>query len=279
MIFFILTKLSSEFSESIFYDSRQMNAVGPWQYSFSDPATPIMEGIINFHNDLIFSLVAIIIFGSTVNVMTFMFLINWTRLTSFFDYLVKKFNRFTGYMYLLVIIFISTILYADLNNLTKFVYNFSLDTLKVFLDYFKVSVESHMESSVGLPAQQPLELPIQSPVESPVEEGLSTRTKLLAVLGVVILVGCSVLAYKYVYLPSTQPELMKLYDGDLEPLGKRKVNQKLIDLLDGSDSSDESSLDAPDVPDTPSAPESGAPMTKEQYEKKLAALLDNDKSS
>ena len=42
---------------------------------------------------------------------------------------------------------------------------------------------------------------------------------------------------------------------------------------------DESSLDAPDVPDTPSAPESGAPMTKEQYEKKLAALLDNDKSS
>ena len=129
-------KLSSEFLESIFYDS-QMDAAGPWQYSFSDPATPIMEGIINFHNDLIFSLVAIIIFGSTVNVMTFMFLINWTRLTSFFDYLVKKFNRFTGYMYLLVIIFISTILYADLNNLTKFVYNFSLDTLKVFLDYFK----------------------------------------------------------------------------------------------------------------------------------------------
>ena len=62
MIFFILTKLSSEFSESIFYDSRQMNAVGPWQYSFSDPATPIMEGIINFHNDLMFFLVAIIIF-------------------------------------------------------------------------------------------------------------------------------------------------------------------------------------------------------------------------
>lgn len=40
----------------------QMDAAGPWQYSFSDPATPIMEGIINFHNDLMFFLVAIIIF-------------------------------------------------------------------------------------------------------------------------------------------------------------------------------------------------------------------------
>jgi cytochrome c oxidase subunit 2 len=42
--------------------SGQMDAAGPWQYSFSDPATPIMEGIINFHNDLMFFLVAIIIF-------------------------------------------------------------------------------------------------------------------------------------------------------------------------------------------------------------------------
>jgi len=39
-----------------------MDAAGSWQYSFSDPATPIMEGIINFHNDLMFFLVAIIIF-------------------------------------------------------------------------------------------------------------------------------------------------------------------------------------------------------------------------
>jgi cytochrome c oxidase subunit 2 len=40
----------------------QMDAAGSWQYSFSDPATPIMEGIINFHNDLMFFVVAIVIF-------------------------------------------------------------------------------------------------------------------------------------------------------------------------------------------------------------------------
>jgi len=31
-----------------------MDAATNWQLSFSDPATPIMEGIINFHNDLMF---------------------------------------------------------------------------------------------------------------------------------------------------------------------------------------------------------------------------------
>jgi cytochrome c oxidase subunit 2 len=39
-----------------------MDTASPWQYSFSDPATPIMEGIINFHNDLMFFIVAITIF-------------------------------------------------------------------------------------------------------------------------------------------------------------------------------------------------------------------------
>jgi len=39
-----------------------MDAATNWQLSFSDPATPIMEGIINFHNDLMFFIVAITIF-------------------------------------------------------------------------------------------------------------------------------------------------------------------------------------------------------------------------
>jgi cytochrome c oxidase subunit 2 len=43
-------------------DSGQMDAASPWQLSFSDPATPIMEGIMNFHNDLMFFIVAITIF-------------------------------------------------------------------------------------------------------------------------------------------------------------------------------------------------------------------------
>jgi cytochrome c oxidase subunit 2 len=39
-----------------------MDAPAPWQLTFHDPATPIMEGIINFHNDLMFFIVAISIF-------------------------------------------------------------------------------------------------------------------------------------------------------------------------------------------------------------------------
>jgi len=32
----------------------------PWQISFQDPATPVMEGIINFHHDLMFFLIIIV---------------------------------------------------------------------------------------------------------------------------------------------------------------------------------------------------------------------------
>ena len=30
------------------------DAAVPWQLGFQDPATPIMEGIINFHNHIMF---------------------------------------------------------------------------------------------------------------------------------------------------------------------------------------------------------------------------------
>lgn len=33
-----------------------------WQFGFQDPATPVMEGIINFHNDLMFFIVMLAIF-------------------------------------------------------------------------------------------------------------------------------------------------------------------------------------------------------------------------
>lgn len=35
-----------------------------WQLGFQDPATPVMEGIIHFHNDLMFALVLIVVFVS-----------------------------------------------------------------------------------------------------------------------------------------------------------------------------------------------------------------------
>ena len=40
------------------------DAATPWQLYFQDPATPIMEGIFNFHNDLMFFIVLLAIFVS-----------------------------------------------------------------------------------------------------------------------------------------------------------------------------------------------------------------------
>jgi len=42
------------------------DAAEPWQIGFQDPATPVMEGIINFHHDLAFFLVLIIVFVSYI---------------------------------------------------------------------------------------------------------------------------------------------------------------------------------------------------------------------
>jgi len=44
-----------------------MNSIGPgyatkWQLSFQDPASPIMEGIIHLHNDLLAFMIAISFF-------------------------------------------------------------------------------------------------------------------------------------------------------------------------------------------------------------------------
>jgi len=54
-----------KFNKTFMIDIRNisfMDAAAPWQLSFSDPATPIMEGIMNFHNDLMFFIVIISIF-------------------------------------------------------------------------------------------------------------------------------------------------------------------------------------------------------------------------
>ena len=44
----------------------QTEAAEPWQLMFQDPATPTMEAIINFHNDLMFFIVFISIFVSWI---------------------------------------------------------------------------------------------------------------------------------------------------------------------------------------------------------------------
>ena len=44
----------------VFSTSFALNdAPEPWQFGFQDPATPIMEGIINFHNHIMFFLTVI----------------------------------------------------------------------------------------------------------------------------------------------------------------------------------------------------------------------------
>ena len=42
------------------------DAALPWQFGFQDPATPIIEGIIRFHHDLIFILVFVVVFVSWI---------------------------------------------------------------------------------------------------------------------------------------------------------------------------------------------------------------------
>ena len=45
----------------------------PWQLSFQDAATPIMEGIINLHHDLMFFITFILFFVLVVLVRTLLF--------------------------------------------------------------------------------------------------------------------------------------------------------------------------------------------------------------
>jgi cytochrome c oxidase subunit 2 len=47
-----------------FYQESFQDAARPWQMNFQDPATPIMEGIINFHNHIMFFMIGIVIFVS-----------------------------------------------------------------------------------------------------------------------------------------------------------------------------------------------------------------------
>jgi len=60
LLFLGLAMLTQLFSIKIsFGDSAE-----DWQLGFQDPATPIMEGIINLHHDFMFFLCAISVFVS-----------------------------------------------------------------------------------------------------------------------------------------------------------------------------------------------------------------------
>lgn len=69
-IFFLKLSIFSDISE-------------PWQLGFQDPATPIMEGIINFHNDLMVYIVFIVTFVCWILFRTIFFFFN--------NHLTKKF--------------------------------------------------------------------------------------------------------------------------------------------------------------------------------------------
>ena len=69
MIVSVLKNFSDLFENTIvhfqFAENTQVvhsDAPTAWQVGFQDPASPTMEGIINFHNDLMFFIVAIMVF-------------------------------------------------------------------------------------------------------------------------------------------------------------------------------------------------------------------------
>lgn len=57
----------------------------PWQFYFQDPATPVMEGIINLHHDLMFFIVFIFFFVSVVLTRTLLFFTNQITDTRMFS--------------------------------------------------------------------------------------------------------------------------------------------------------------------------------------------------
>jgi cytochrome c oxidase subunit 2 len=54
----------------------------PWQTSFQDPATPVMEGIINFHHDLMFFLIIVVIMVLCIMVRCILFFNNTHNLNA-----------------------------------------------------------------------------------------------------------------------------------------------------------------------------------------------------
>ena len=61
-----LAILSIFFLGNVFQAVALTDAAEPWQLGFQDPATPIMEGIIEFHNNLMFFITLIAIFTTWV---------------------------------------------------------------------------------------------------------------------------------------------------------------------------------------------------------------------
>ena len=98
--------VEDEWSNNIFSNKiAQLDAASPWQLSFSDPASPVMEGIINFHNDLMFFIVIITIFVLWMLLRCIMIfaaseepeLLGWKNQLGFLSSLVKNNNvRFSN---------------------------------------------------------------------------------------------------------------------------------------------------------------------------------------
>jgi len=67
LMIFILGRLpyvcQTMVTSGLFYNHRIFaDAPEPWQYGFQDPATPVMEGIVDLHHDICFFLILIIVF-------------------------------------------------------------------------------------------------------------------------------------------------------------------------------------------------------------------------
>ena len=68
-----------------------LDAAEPWQFGFQSAATPIMEGIINLHNDLM----AILIFLLFYVILTFMIILYFFNNCNKFSFKYLKYYGIT----------------------------------------------------------------------------------------------------------------------------------------------------------------------------------------
>ena len=108
------------------------DAAERWQMSFQDPASPIMEGIEHFHNDLMFFIVIIFVFVSWLLFLQLFSTNNCFDVKTAVDYLSNSFKK-NNYKYVLYL-FILICFFCILSPLFIFVISsFSKEQFQIFL--------------------------------------------------------------------------------------------------------------------------------------------------
>jgi len=84
-----INKIKRQKSNVVYFDAPKL-----WQFGFQDPATPIMEGIINFHYDLIYFIIIIITFVFWILMRT-IYLFETQEIFRYYHYRTKNITHNT----------------------------------------------------------------------------------------------------------------------------------------------------------------------------------------